>query len=85
MKLKLQVRTREQGTKEFYSFGDGRIHAINEIVKNKSYAVIDGLTVDLTSAHIYKTIFDKLNIANASRLEKMPIKKAFSIVYKLVA
>ena len=80
----MKTRTREQGTREYYE-ADHRILAIRQILKRKSYAVVDGLMVDTTSANVYKTVYDALKVETRKKLEAMPIRKAFAIAFKLIA
>ena len=79
-------RTREQGTKEIMSGNaTDRINAIKAVVDNKSYAKIDGVMMDLTTAHVIMTVYNALNDINKAKFTNINASKMATIAYKLVA
>ena len=60
------------------------IDKVKDIVKRKSAAKIDGVTVDLFTASAISQIYDKVNPMNKKKMEKLPIKKLASAAMKVM-
>ena len=60
------------------------IDKVKDIVKRKSAAKIDGVTVDLFTASAISQIYDKVNPMNKKKMEKLPITKLASAAMKVM-
>lgn len=61
--------------------GQAVIDALRTAVAEKSYANINGTTVDLFSASAVIAIFDRVNEANKEKLKAMPIHRMVSVCF----
>jgi hypothetical protein len=60
-----------------------KIKKIRDIVKQKQYSKVDGVTVDLTTASLIIQIYDALNDVNKNKFSSLPIKRMIDTAYKL--
>lgn len=61
-----------------------RYDAIKEIVEGESYAKIDGVTIDLTTANMLLQIADNLKEENQKKFLSLPIRKMVDVGWKLI-
>lgn len=61
-----------------------RIAALRRIVKQKQYAKIDGVLVDLFSASAIVKVYDALSAANKKKLASLPVPKMAKISLSLM-
>lgn len=61
-----------------------RIAAIKDIVKNKQYAKVDGVMVDLYSASAIVAVYDALNDANKEMFASKPAPVMAKIAFQLI-
>ena len=81
----MTCRQRINGTKEYTrSNAKERIIALKEIVQDKAYAKIDGIMVDLTSASIIMSIYDKLSKTNQEKYAKQHVGVMLDIAFKIM-
>ena len=59
------------------------IDRLREIVSAHSAARVDGLLMDVTSAHITVQVYDALNEENRAKLVGFPVRKMVHIALKL--
>lgn len=65
------TRQREHGTMEFWpKTPEERIEAFRHIVSEKAYAKIDGVMIDMTSAHLTMQVYDRLSEHNQQKFAK---------------
>ena len=60
-----------------------RLEQMKEIVANHQAVKIDGMWVDVSSAHVYVTVYNALNETNQARLGATDLYKAMQIVWDL--
>jgi hypothetical protein len=60
-----------------------RIEILKQIVANHQAEQLDGMWVDVSSAHVYVTIYEALNETNQARLNATDLYKAMRIVWDL--
>lgn len=63
--------------------GEERIAAFRKIVEEKSFAIIDNVTVDLFSASHVVQVYDAINDANKAKYRELPVQKMVGIAYAL--
>lgn len=61
--------------------GQGIIDALREAVKARSYANINGTTVDLFSASAVIAVFDAVNETNRQKLLALPVPRMVSLAF----
>ncbi len=62
-----------------------RIEKINKIIEEKQFAKIDRVTIDVTTACLLKTIYDKFKKDSSKlKFEKLPIKKLVTICWEIL-
>ena len=78
-------RTRNQGTIETIAGNPhDRIKAIQAVLDNSSYAKIDGMMIDLTTAHVIMTVYNALSDTNKTKFSGLKAGTMGSIAYKLI-
>lgn len=60
-----------------------RLEAMRKIVADKQCARVEGVLVDMTSAHLYVSIADKLNEQNREKLLSMKLSKGLQLCWQL--
>jgi len=66
------------------SSGNPKVDALRQIVADKQYAKVDGVSVDLTTANLLLQILDALSPANKENFLGKPIEQMVSIAYKIL-
>lgn len=61
-----------------------KMQKIRRIVETKSYATVDGATLDLFTASHILTIYENLSPENQARYEALPVLQMASIAFKLL-
>ncbi len=62
-----------------------RIAAFRRIVDGKTYAKIDGIMIDMTTAHVVVTVYNALNKANQQKFAEHKSLYMANIAFKLVS
>lgn len=79
-----RARTREHGCQVFVNRdGYERVGAFRRVVASRSYALIDGIAVDLTTAHLVTSIYDHLSPFNQERYRDMPTDCMIEVAYQI--
>jgi hypothetical protein len=79
------TRTRQNGTRATLAkSGEEIIVACRQIVAERSYAKINGVTVDLFSAGAIVAVYDALNDANKAKFRNLPVAKMTWIALQLL-
>lgn len=60
-----------------------RMDKLRKILKDKQYAKVDGVTVDLTTAGVLVQIYDKLSETNREKFASLPVHKMIALGWKL--
>jgi hypothetical protein len=60
------------------------IDRIREVVETKTCSRINGLMVDMTTAHAVILVYDALNPKNKETFAALPLRKMVSVTWKLV-
>jgi hypothetical protein len=86
---KESTRIREQGThvtvpEQLPDPPAARIAALRQIVVDRQYAKIDGITVDLFSASTILAVYDALNDTNKAKFSKLEAHRMFGIAFKTI-
>ena len=66
------------------SSGNPKVDALRQIVADKQYAKVDGVSIDLTTANLLLQILDALSPANKENFLGKPIEQMVSIAYKIL-
>lgn len=61
-----------------------RIDAFRKIVQEKSYSIIDGVTVDLFTASAVVKVYDALNEQNRAKFAACSVVKMVAITWKVL-
>lgn len=69
---------------EEFQLTESIIDDMRDIVDNKQAKKIKGTMVDLFTASIITQIYDKVNDANKSKMEKLPLEKLVDLAYKMM-
>lgn len=82
-------RVREHGTRvtNAQSAADpaaARIEAFRQIVATRSYATIDGCTVDLFTASAVVKVYDALNETNRAKFAALNVPRMVSITWQVL-
>ena len=64
--------------------GNPKVDALRQIVADKQYAKVDGVSIDLTTANLLLQILDALSPANKENFLGKPIEQMVSIAYKIL-
>ena len=64
--------------------GNPKVDALRQIVADKQYAKVDGVSIDLTTANLLLQILDALSPANKENYLGKPIEQMVSIAYKIL-
>ena len=81
----MTMTIREHGTKVHEPLSaQERIDAIRSVVTGSSYAKIDGVCMDLTTAGAIVAVYNALNDANKEKFASFPAHKMATIAWKLV-
>lgn len=81
----MQTLVREQGTEcHTTESGEDKIQAFRRIVDRKSYAKIDGVTVDLFSASAAVAVFDGLNEVNRAKFVGLNVRQMAIMALRLL-
>ena len=60
------------------------IKTIGSIIGKRQAKKIDGVLVDMQTAHVIMKVWNALSSSNRSKFEKLPIKKMATVAWKLV-
>jgi|TARA_R110000796_G_C14488852_1_gene427552 hypothetical protein len=64
--------------------GNPKEDALRQIVADKQYAKVEGVSVDLTTANLLVQILDSLSPANKENFLGRPVEEMVSIAYKIL-
>ena len=79
-----QTRIRDHGTRVTRSrTPEEKIAGIRQIVTERQYAKVDGMTVDGFSASAIIQVYDALNPENRAKYAALPINRMATIAFKL--
>jgi hypothetical protein len=78
-------RTREHGTIEYTNPTPAeRIDAVRQVVRDKTYARIDGCMADLFTCSAIINIYDALNDTNKAKLAALPFPRMGKVALSLL-
>lgn len=81
----MDVIIRKGGTKCFWPKQDAdKIEAFRQIVADKQYAMIEGITVDSFTASAVVKVYENINEANQVKLAAMPVPRIARVCMNLI-